>query len=309
MPRFTFDIASGDFSHNAALFFANACDLAYSDDPGAAASEILGLDATTFRAPGDTQGFAGRGENFAVLAFRGSERPDQHPQDWLTDFDALQTVQDPFSGKVHAGFSRAITAAWNNVDAVLRPALAATAAVGADDPGLPLFVTGHSLGGALATLAVCRFASGELAAVAPNPAVRFQLRACYTFGAPRVGDAAFSQAFEKPPTYRLVNNLDIVPLVPLSGVEWARHRNRLPAVTPRWIKNLVDRAAGAPVYGDVGELIFIKRNGVMVEGGQRPDWITEYVSQSVLTLFQSVSAPVRDHLIGSYIAELSPDPV
>ena len=307
MPRFTFDIASGDFSHDAALFFANACDLAYSDDPGGAASEILGLDATTFRAPGDTQGFAGRGENFAVLAFRGSERPDQHPQDWLTDFDALQTAQDPFTGKVHAGFSRAITAAWNNVDAVLRPALAATAAVGADDPGLPLFVTGHSLGGALATLAVCRLASGELKASGANPAVRFQLRACYTFGAPRVGDAAFCTAFKKPPTYRLVNNLDIVPLVPLSGAEWTRSRHLLPPFTPKWIRTLVDRAAKSPLYGDVGELVYINRNGVISEGGQRPEWIPEYVRQAVTSLFASLSAPVRDHLIGSYIDALSPE--
>ena len=52
---------------------------------------FLGLKAVPFaHAPSSTQGFAGRGDGFAVLAFRGSERPRQSPRDWLTDFDKVK---------------------------------------------------------------------------------------------------------------------------------------------------------------------------------------------------------------------------
>ena len=39
-------------------------------------------------------------------------------------------------------------------------------------------------------------------------------RATYTFGAPRVGNPPFCNALVSPPLYRVVHNLDIVPLVP-----------------------------------------------------------------------------------------------
>ena len=65
---------------------------------------------------------------------------------------------------------------------------------------LPLFITGHSLGGALALLAtklVARNVDG----------------ACYTFGAPRVGNYEYFR-FIKTPVFRIVNSSDIVPRVP-----------------------------------------------------------------------------------------------
>jgi hypothetical protein len=183
--------------------------VAYSDDPAPAARDLLQLDAVPFRGNAtDTQGLAGRGDGFAVLASRGSERIDQHPADWVTDADAIQVTQDPFTGRVHQGFSGAATGAWSVLTPVLRQVLSAGAAVGADDQVVPSFVTRHSLGGALALLATCRLAAGELPAYWADPAIRFNLRATYTFGVPRVGDPAFYGAYRvPPPTYRVVNNL------------------------------------------------------------------------------------------------------
>jgi hypothetical protein len=305
MPRLTLPPAGTGFSREAAVYLANACDLAYSDAPGDAAAAVLGLDAVTFRHdPSDTQGFVGRGDGFAVLAFRGSERIDQHPKDWLTNFDAVQVRQDPFTGEVHAGFSRALTAAWVSVDAVLRTALAAAAQVAADAPGLSLYVTGHSLGGALATLAACRLAAGQLPAAGASPAVRFGFPATYTFGAPRVGNAAFCAAYLKPPTYRVVNSLDIVPLVPLAGTEVLRYRGLLPHFIPQGIRDILDRAAGAPVYGDVGTLVYLDDAGNVTEGGDRPDWAQGYLHQAIRSLRRSLNAPVTDHFINSYLRAL-----
>jgi hypothetical protein len=68
---------------------------------------------------------------------------------------------------------------------------------------LPLYITGHSLGGALSVVATWYQSSARLAA-------------CYTFGAPRVGDENLIDRF-KTPIYRIVNGPDPVPFVPPSG--------------------------------------------------------------------------------------------
>ena len=71
----------------------------------------------------------------------------------------------------------------------------------------PLWITGHSLGGALATLAAARFAL-EM----DKP-----VRGIYTFGQPRVGDREFARIFDaelKQRFFRFVNNSDIVTRIP-----------------------------------------------------------------------------------------------
>ena len=66
---------------------------------------------------------------------------------------------------------------------------------------VPIYITGHSLGGALAQIA---------GAVLGND----QVAACYTFGSPRVGNFYFD-LWVKVPSYRVMNYADIVPQVPL----------------------------------------------------------------------------------------------
>jgi len=67
-----------------------------------------------------------------------------------------------------------------------------------------IYVTGHSLGGAIATLA-----AADLYSLSPDLSV-------YTFGSPRVGDLAFASYFDKiiPDTFRVVHNQDLVPHIP-----------------------------------------------------------------------------------------------
>ena len=186
MTQFTIDPTTTGFSREVALYLANACDLAYSDDPVQAARTLLGLEAEVFHHDAsDTHGFVGRAETFTVLAFRGSEKIYEHPKNWLASFQFRQTRDANFTGHVHSGFSTTLSSAWATIDAILRRALTAAKGVGADDPGMPLFVTGHSLGGALATLASCRLTTGELPTSGGGRSVRVNHRATYTFGAPR----------------------------------------------------------------------------------------------------------------------------
>jgi len=71
----------------------------------------------------------------------------------------------------------------------------------------PVYITGHSLGGALALMATAEFANDE------DATVRDCVAACYTFGCPRAGDASFDN-YVKAPLYRITNGVDLVPAVP-----------------------------------------------------------------------------------------------
>ena len=128
----------------------------------------------------------------------------------------------PNGGKVHAGFAES----WNSVEEeVLAKFKRALAIVSVDAAtGLPaepraIFVTGHSLGGALATLCAIRMA--ELCP-AGSPGVSM-----YTFGSPRVGTSTFADYFatKVPHSWRIVNKDDIVPRIPpaLFNYQHVRH--------------------------------------------------------------------------------------
>lgn len=142
--------------------------------------EAAGTQAYLVRAPG----------RFLALVFRGTEKDFK---DIRADLDArfLGTA----AGKAHRGFMEAFAAAETAVRESLKVAL------GKEDTSLPLYVAGHSLGGALATVAANRLED------------EFDIAACYTFGSPRVGDAEWSDLV-KAPVYRVVNGADGVPIVP-----------------------------------------------------------------------------------------------
>ena len=75
-----------------------------------------------------------------------------------------------------------------------------------------VFVTGHSLGGALATLFACELGQS---ASGPGPA-RDVTVTMYNFGSPRVGDGTFCDAYNAlvPDSVRVVNRGDLVPTLP-----------------------------------------------------------------------------------------------
>lgn len=95
---------------------------------------------------------------------------------------------------MHKGFHKAFKDAQPQIEKLLARE---------DIKDLPLYITGHSLGGAGAVMATWYFKRDTLAA-------------CYTFGAPRVGNHDFNDGF-KTPIYRTVNAFDPVPLVPPAG--------------------------------------------------------------------------------------------
>jgi triacylglycerol lipase len=89
------------------------------------------------------------------------------------------------------------------------------AAAKAFNSSYPLYVTGHSLGHALAVFAALTadlqvYSLGGLSG-------QVQM---YSFAGPRVGDPAFSGAYDAllPASFRVVNLSDVVPVVPPSSI-------------------------------------------------------------------------------------------
>lgn len=114
--------------------------------------------------------------------------------DWVAN---VQVAKDPGPWKntrVHEGFQ----------DAFLPTALLIGKALGELRRTHEIWVTGHSLGGALAVLLTATLLENEI-----------PVEGLYTFGAPRVGDKAFARGLNRALTgkahYRVVNEGDLVP--------------------------------------------------------------------------------------------------
>ena len=134
-----------------------------------------------------------------IIAFRGT----QTQIEWWRNLQATQKkYSDPKTrqeyGKVHQGYLKIVRGQIN---------AALIKAVKQLDPTIPCYITGHSLGGAVATLSAI-----EIALQVPEIREQIQL---YTYAAPRIGDRDFAQAHSQliPNSYRIVNLSDSVPLV------------------------------------------------------------------------------------------------
>lgn len=143
-----------------------------------------------------TQALLVTGARVAVLAFRGTE--PKEIADWLTDSKFAPKPWDPGFGNVHEGFAGALETVFPAIRRELESLRGS---------GRSLYVTGHSLGAALATLLAARLAAQQT----------YPVQGVYTFGSPRVGDTTFEGNYTRllgERTFRFVNNEDLVTRVP-----------------------------------------------------------------------------------------------
>ncbi len=168
-----------------------------------------------------------------IVAYRGTEPPDSPDReqmilDWINNFLIVLVNAPGIPGSVHYGFSHATDELWSQT-------LAAVQAL----PPKPLYVTGHSKGGAMANIAAVKFVDAHL-----SPYV------C-TFEAARCGDPAFAAGFASAVTHatRYEFQDDIVPWLPPSDAFLALV-NKWPDL--QWLLN-----ATIPNYVPVGDLRFI----------------------------------------------------
>ena len=173
-------------------------------------AEIAYLDTTEAKAKKKGLGFTGHkffGNDGAqchafwnkeeyVLAFRGTE-PDEL-SDVLADLNAIPRGAMTH-GLVHSGFRGELDKIWADIKKHHSSHAAKT-----------FYITGHSLGAAMATIATSRFEE-------ETPVEQLT-----TFGSPRVGTRKFVKNIATP-HMRFVNNNDIVTKVPLWLMGYKHH--------------------------------------------------------------------------------------
>ena len=205
--------AAAGHTRNHAQYLAIACDLAYLevDEARQKFADQLRLDATLVSVD-NTQAYVGENESSIVIAFRGSQTPNSLDgvKDWLltnarnflvlpegrigTDFAAAGV-----GARFHRGFMQALDEVWeplySQVDQVF------------SKQERPVWVTGHSLGGALALLCAWRMHQQFI-----------PIHQVCTFGAPMIGNQAAAEAFAREfpgQIYRYVDVGDLVPRLPM----------------------------------------------------------------------------------------------
>ena len=216
--RYTFQFNANSFNLINAWWLAEASTLVYADEDFVR-SHFSEADLMEVRFFGEksTQCYVAHNDKFAIVAFRGSEIWKKKEAfdlsavlaDLKTNIDIRLTDWEQ-GGKVHRGFKEGLDEVWPDLLPHIREL---------HDKGCKIWMTGHSLGAALATLCACRFGN---------------VQGVYTFGSPRVGNDDFREYVIDAKIYRIVNNDDVVPRVPPSGM-----------------------------YVHVGELKFIDSNGII----------------------------------------------
>lgn len=240
---------------NMACRMAKASDVAYYvDKPGGVSACPFYSDVGFIALPQSfvvTQinaAIVGTTATEVIVAFRGTlpiEIDDwdafvRSILDWVNDGDAKLTDVEYSVGMVHQGFDKSLELLWGDV----LPAVEAQHS----SSKLPVVITGHSKGGAMASLAALRLQHEAAITTA----------AVYTFGSARAGNTQFTKDYDGKiiSDWRFENSNDIVPHLPPA----AHLLPFLAQVDPRFA------SLSAHAYDSVGLLEFLNWSGTISEG-------------------------------------------
>ena len=263
MPHQLYEDAYGDPRNAAAL--ANACQITYFEPVSGAETfkSDLGLDNAKLISVDNTQAYVADNDQHLVVAFRGSQDPTSLDgiKDWLLTnaYNLLVPPAGPLATEFaaagvecrwHAGFVSAITEVWDQLHAEVDARQKAKERC--------LWVTGHSLGGALALMGAWLLKRKF-----------FNVHQVYTFGAPMVGNKAVAEAFDREfpgKIFRYVNTPDPVPLLPMVSLvtnEFTHCDRLIPLGEAEGASNLIaylstsaGEVVGGVLAGDVAEKVW-----------------------------------------------------
>lgn len=237
-----------------------------------------------------------------VVAFRGTE--PANVINWLTDLDVTQQkirLDEDAPVDVHPGFYRSIRAVRHKLREVLLLALAGKPVSGDLDtptdraPMEALYLTGHSLGGAMAALMALLVRRDE----EDEASYGQTLRAVYTYGQPMIGSPSLASTCDADPRlggllFRYVFEGDPIPGMPSRDTgrwgHFGRERHHLTGL----------RDAGwQESTSHVGQIRFAGQ--LAVAFGSLP--LAQFlVLQRVPVLYR-----IDDHRPQHYIEKLAPD--
>ena len=198
--------------------------------------------------------------NNLIIVIRGTESL----RDVLSD---LNIIKQPLLlnncttyPNVHTGFLKQLNSVTFNIEKVITE-------FKQEKPDGSIIICGHSLGGAIATIAATKYS------------LMFEMPVyCITFGSPRAGDYKFAEIFNDTiiSSIRIVNEDDPVPLVPLPFT-----------------------------YSHVNGIKWLYRNDIKTNSEQCCKWIrfirNFFISCSTCCIFSAFS----DHSMDHYIDDLS----
>lgn len=136
-------------------------------------------------------------KNYLCIAFRGTETEDILDHIWACPVNKL-------FGRFHKGYWHEVDAVWGKINREYEKLQANK------ENKKPLLITGHSLGGAMATIAAARF-------ICENVEDNKILTSLYTFGQPRAMDISTAPKYDSKISdryHRFHNYGDMVPTIP-----------------------------------------------------------------------------------------------
>ena len=198
------------FAHFSNAAYCSSKDIqAWSCVPCKAADPTFVVSKVIYGSKAQTQAFVGSSNTTStagniVISFRGSETFEN----WLHNLDFPKKAGYPKCDgcEIHEGFLSAWTEIQDDVIQEVEKLLS-------NMPSAQIFVTGHSLGAALAALC-----AAELGA--SSHSLGKKITGVYTFGQPRVGNQAFHDFYGtgERVSWRVTHNRDIVPHLPLEAM-------------------------------------------------------------------------------------------
>ncbi|MBW4477336.1 MAG: 50S ribosome-binding GTPase [Tolypothrix brevis GSE-NOS-MK-07-07A] len=212
------------------------------------------------------------------------------PQKSLNSLIDEQQIKEIYGGEIHLGFALLMEEILPKIQSEieqLKPH--------------KICLTGHSLGGALATLAAYRLRKQGFSIPI----------SIYTFGAPRVGDSAFASKYEdsKVLHFRIENKNDIVPHLPPNSQ--TQSKIKILDIL-NWLENLdlpiLDNLPNLQIpnldYPPVGILKFINWDKKIVEDSD--SLRQERLSRFPKSIFKINNSQILlNHVIQSYSQELN----
>lgn len=247
-----------------ALLLAELSMIAYlAPDQTGKAAKRLGFSETIFYNNDGSQAYSFSNEKDIVIAFRGTE-----PNEWndiKADMDATKALAETV-GRVHRGFKKEVDDIWPELEQML--------SANQKILNKRLWFTGHSLGGAMASICAGRCLLSE---------IKTSPEQIHTFGSPRVGTKRYIN-HAKVDYYRWVNNNDIVTHTP-----------------PAWLGY---RHSGKEMYldsnGNLRELNKIQKSADLWKGvvmGLKKyeiDYFSDHlIDRYVEYIYQSLNQPVK----------------